>query len=174
MGHQATLPFTILRSRDVIAKKEITSTRETVHGLLRLDGERVLIQWRTSRAIDRVGSEIRSDSEVDAVRELSLPLSALAGAEFRSSWLPWSRLQVILTGADMRAFESLAGSDGLQLTHPAQFAIRVARDARAAAIEFVSELELALADRALRDDADVPGQLEGKARPVLGPPKDSA
>lgn len=60
MAHYAALPFTIRRNKDVIAGKEMTSTRETVHGLLRLDGERVLIQWRTSRAIDRVGSEIRS------------------------------------------------------------------------------------------------------------------
>ena len=171
MAHYAAVPFTLRRSKDVIAGREITSTRETVHGLLRRDGERVLIQWRTSRAIDRVGSEIRSDSEVEPVRELSLPLSALAGAEVRSSWLPWPRLHVVLTGADLRAFENLAGMEGLQLKHPAQFEIRVARDSRLAALEFVSELELALADRALRAAENAHLQYESKEPPALERPK---
>lgn len=172
MARSATLPFTILRDKGVIAGKEMTSTRETVHGLLRLDGERVLIQWRTSRAIDRVGSEIRSDSEMEEVRELSLPLSALASAEVRSSWLPWSRLRVVLTGADLRAFESLAGNEGLQLKHPAQFDIRVSRDARADALEFVSELEFALADLALRAAGTEDRQLDSRTPPPLEPPKE--
>jgi hypothetical protein len=173
MAHSAALPFTIRRNKDVIAGKEITSTRETVHGLLRLDGERVLIQWRTSRAIDRVGSEIRSDSEMEAVRELSLPLSALAGAEVRSSWLPWSRPHLVLTAADLRAFESLAGKEGLQLKHPAQFEIRLRRDARFTALEFAGELELALADRALRAAEDAYLPFESGEPPVLEPPKNS-
>ena len=150
MAHSAALPFVLQRTHGVIAGKEITSTHETVHGLLHLDGERILIQWRTSRAIDRVGSEIRSDSELEPVRELSLPLSALAGAEVRQSWLPWRRPYLVLAGADLRAFEGLAGNEGLQLKHPAQFEIRIANDSRLAAMEFVSELRLALADRSLR------------------------
>lgn len=151
MTHRAALPFTLRRGKDVIAGKEITSTRETVDGLLRLDGERVLIQWRTSRAIDRVGSEIRSDRELEPVRELSLPLSALAGAEIRWSWLRWPPGRyLVLTGADLHAFEELAGTEGLQLKHPAQFEIRIGNDSRFGALEFASELTLALADRALR------------------------
>jgi hypothetical protein len=150
MTHYAALPFTLRRSKDVVGATEITSTKETVHGLLRLDGERVLIQWRTSRAIDRVGVEIRTDRELEAVRELSLPLAALAGAEVRWSWgWPPGRL-LVLTAADLLAFDELAGKEGLQLKHPAQFEIRIGREARFAALEFASELELALADRALR------------------------
>lgn len=171
MPHSAALPFVLQRSHGVIAGKEITSTQETVHGLLRLDGERVLIQWRTSRAIDRVGAEIRSDSELEPVRELSLPLSSLAGAEVRRSWLPWRRLYVVLTAADLRAFENLAGKEGLQLRHPAQFEIRVAYDSRLAAAEFVSELRLALADRALRLAEST--QLQSNQPPALQPPRNS-
>ncbi len=151
MTHQAALPFTIRRSKDVISGSEITSTHETVHGLLHLDGDRVVFQWRTSRAIDRVGAEIRSDREVEPVRELSLPLAALAGAEVRWSWLRWPPGRyLVLTGADLRAFEELAGKEGLQLKHPAQFEIRIGNDSRFDALEFASELKLALADRALR------------------------
>ena len=152
MPHHAALPFTLRRSKDVIAGREITSTQETVHGLLRLDAESVLVQWRTSRAIDRVGSEIRRDSEVEPVREVALPLAALAGAQVRWSWLrrhPGRYL--VLIGADLRAFEELAGKEGLELKHPAQFEIRISRDSAFAAREFAGELELALADRALRD-----------------------
>jgi hypothetical protein len=168
MTHYAALPFTLRRSKDVIGKGEITQTKETVHGLLRLDGERVLIQWRTSRSIDRVGSEIRSDSEVEPVRELSLPLSALAGAEVRWSWLPWPPgRRLVLTGADLLAFEELAGKEGLQLKHPAQFEIRIARDSQGAAQEFASELGLALADRALRAAEEAHSQIETKQPRLL-------
>jgi len=173
MPHFAALPFTLQRNKDVIAGKEIPSTRETVHGLLRLDAACVLVQWRTSRAIDRVGSEIRSDSEVESVRELSLPLSALAGAEVRWSRLPWRGGRLVLTGADLRAFEDLAGKEGLQLKHPAQFEIRVARASRFAALEFVSELELALADRALRVAENAQLQGDTGRPPLLDPPKHS-
>jgi hypothetical protein len=162
MAHYAALPFTLRRSKDVVGAKEITSTKETVHGLLRLDGDRVLIQWRTSRAIDRVGTEIRTDREVEPVRELSLPLAALAGAEVRWSWLHWPPgPHLVLTGADLLAFEGLAGREGLELKHPAQFAIRIGRGSRLAALEFASELGLALADRALR--AAETAQLRGES-----------
>jgi hypothetical protein len=174
MTHHAALPFTLRRSKDVIAGREMTSTHETVHGLLRLDGERVVIQWRTSRAIDRVGSEIRTDREVEPVRELSLPLSALAGAEVRWSWLPWPPGRyLVLTGADLRAFEELAGKEGLQLKHPAQFEIRIGTDSRFAALEFASELELALADRALRAAETAHLEDQSKEPRSLGPPKNS-
>jgi hypothetical protein len=56
MSHIAALPFTISRSDDVVGVREITSTREQLHGLLRLEGDDLIIQWRTSRTTDRVGA----------------------------------------------------------------------------------------------------------------------
>ena len=151
MSHSAALPFTLHRSEGVVGEKEITSTTEIVHGLLRLDGERLLIQWRTSRATDRVGAEIRSDRELEGVREIVLPLSALASAKVRWSWRPWPPGRyLVLTAADLRAFENVAGEGGLKLEHPAELAIRLRGDARMAAREFAGELELALADQALQ------------------------
>jgi hypothetical protein len=38
MRHVAALPFFLKRSEDIIAAGRITSTAETIHGLLRLDG----------------------------------------------------------------------------------------------------------------------------------------
>ena len=118
MAHSAALPFVLHRSHDVVGW-EITSTHETVHGLLRLDGDRVFIQWRVARSTDHVGMQIRTDHEVEPVREVVIPLSAVAGAA------------------------------GLSLDHPAELALRLRGADRALGSEFVGELELALAERAL-------------------------
>lgn len=151
MPPMPALPFRFRRGDAVVAAGEVTSTEETVHGLLRLEGERLVIQWRTARKTERVGREIRVDRELEPVRELAIPLSALASARVRRSWLRWPPgLYLVLTASDLRAFEAVAGEGGLRLKHPAELVIRVGRTSRSAALEFASELELALADRQLR------------------------
>lgn len=131
MTHPVALPFTLRRNTDVVGSKEITSTHETVHGLVRFDGQQLVIQWRTSRAIDRVGATIRTDREVEAVREVTLPVSALASAEVRWSWRRWPPgYYLVLTATDLLGFESLAGKEGLELKHPAQLEIRIKRPAK--------------------------------------------
>ena len=141
----------------------MTSTREIVHGLLRFDGEQLLIQWRTSRATDRLGAEIRTDRALDAVREVLLPLSALAEAKVRWLWRPWPPgSYLVLTAADLRAFENVAGEGGLRLQHPAELAIRLHGTARVAAREFAGEVELALAEQALQA-AEGATQISGDA-----------
>lgn len=147
----AALPFTLRRGHDVFEASEYTSTRETVHGLLRLDGAALHIQWRTSRTTDRMGRQVRTDREFEPVREVTVPLAALAGARVRWSWRRWPPgYHLEITAADLRAFEQVAGEGGLKLKHPAQLGIRVTGGARMAARDFASEVELALADRALR------------------------
>ena len=151
MTHSAALPFTLRRSQDVIAGREITSTTETVHGLLRLDGERLVVQWRVARATDRIGREIRTDREVEPVREAAIPLAGLAGAGVRWRWRQWPPGPcLVLTAADLRAFEEVAGEAGLRLDHPAELALPLRRADRAAAAEFAGELALAVAEHALR------------------------
>jgi hypothetical protein len=118
MAHSAALPFVLRRSHDVVGW-EVTSTRETVHGLVRLEGDRVFIQWRVARSIDHVGMQIRTDKEVEPVREVVIPLGAVAGAA------------------------------GLSLEHPAELALRLRGADRTLGSEFAGELELALAERAL-------------------------
>jgi hypothetical protein len=167
MPHAAALPFTLRRGQDVIARGEITSTTETVHGLLRLDGERLVIQWRVARETDRVGKEIRTDRELEPVREVAVPLAAIAGAAVRTAWWRWPPgRRLVLTAADLRAFEAVAGEAGLRLDHPAELALPVRRADRVAAREFAGELELAIAERELRA-AEGRGELEagGNAEP---------
>jgi len=151
MPYTAVLPFFLRRSNDVVGITEITSTSERVHGLLRLEGDRLVVQWRVARETERVGMEIRTDHEVEPVREVVVPLAALGGAEVRATGL--RRLlgpQVVLTAADLRAFEEIAGATGLRLAHPAALKLRILRSDHLLAQEFAGELNLAVAEHALR------------------------
>jgi hypothetical protein len=168
-GSSAALPFTLRRSHDVVGIKEITSTTEKVHGLLRLTGDSLVIQWRVSRTTDRVGMEIRTEQELEEVREVVVPLSALAGARVRWHWFKWPPGQhLVLTASDLRAFEQAAGEAGLRLSHPAELVVRVRRGEVVAAQEFAGELELAVAERALRA-AEQPALGDGPDQQRLRP-----
>src|SRR4029453_18921940 len=148
MPHSAAVPFLLQRKHDVVGF-EITSTRETVHGLLRLDGNSLYVQRRVAKSTSHVGMEIRTDNEVGPVREVVIPLSAVAGAAVRWNWRWPPGPCLILTAADLRAFEEVAGAAGLSLDHPAELVLRLRRSDRALGVEFAGELELAIAERAI-------------------------
>jgi len=150
MRHVAALPFFLRRSDDVIARGQITTTAETVHGLVRVEDDRLVLQWRVSRETDRVGREIRTDREIDPVQEVIVPLGGIASAKVRASWWPLSGARLVLTAADLRAFEHAVGKGGLRLDHPAELVLRLRLRDRIAAQEFAAELEMALAEQALR------------------------
>ncbi|MEE2899643.1 MAG: hypothetical protein VX815_14365 [Gemmatimonadota bacterium] len=59
-----------------------TATTETVHGLLRLEGPDVTVQWRVARKTEEMkGDGYHTDEELEQVREGTIPISALAGEE---------------------------------------------------------------------------------------------
>lgn len=153
MLHTAALPFVLHREHGIISGGEVTSTRDQLHGLLYLDGEQLVVQWRTSREISRVGHEIRTDRELTTVREVALPLSALAGAGVRRVWRRWWFAEaLVLTAADLRAFDALTGEGdlpGLVLEHPAEIVLEVRRTDREPLREFVSRLRLAISENLL-------------------------
>lgn len=147
MSRTAALPFTLRRSEDEISSREVTSTVETVHGLLRLDGERLHIQWRVARKTERVGVAIRTDHELGEIRDVVLPLGGVAGAVVRKRWWDWLLgPRLVLTAADLRAFGQLTGEAGLSADHPARVVLRLRRGDRLAGEEFAAELALALAE----------------------------
>ena len=164
MSHSAAVPFVLHRSHDVVGGLEITSTRETIHGLVRLDGDRLHVQWRIARSTDHVGMEIRTDRAVEPVREAVIPLSAVAGATVRWRWRWAPGYYLVLNAADLLAFEEVAGAAGLALDHPAELALRLRGADRALGNEFAGTLELALAERAL---------LAAEGKPLLDSPDPS-
>lgn len=152
MPHTAALPFFLKRAGDAFTATTITSTREIAHGLLILRGDRLVIQWRVARKTERVGLEIRTDEEIEPVKEIEVPIEAVAGAMVRGgplSWL-WGGPHLVLTATDLRAFEGLAGVEGLKLEHPARLLLRLRLSDRLAAEEFSAELALAVAEAPLR------------------------
>lgn len=154
VSRQAAVPFHLRRSSDAFAGGSVTSTTEVVHGLLRLEGDRIVVQWRLARHTEHVGAmSVRSDEEMEAVRELVIPLSGVAGAELRGRrWLPWNAPLLVLRAADLRAFEEVAGEGGLKLDHPAELLLGLRRADLLTAEEFGAELAMALAERALAAD----------------------
>jgi len=146
MSHSATLPFLLKRKADAISGEGMTTTRETVHGLLKVEHDLLTIQWRVGRKTEHLGSEIRVDQEVEPVRETVVPLRMVAGAVVRRRWWDWLLgPRLVLTAASLSAFEDLAGRDGLSLHHPAELVLRLRRSDRLAAEEFGAELALAIA-----------------------------
>ncbi len=170
MAYVQTLPFTLRRSSEVLSLSSMTTTTETTHGLLRLEGDNLVIQWRVARKTDHLGAaEMRTDEEFEAVKEVVVPLSGVAGAVVRRRWWEWfSGPRIVLRASDLQAFEAVTGEDGMRLGHPAEIVLKLRRSDVLAAREFAAELELAVAQRMLDGpglaamppgDSDPPGQL---------------
>ena len=152
MAHPGSaVPFLLRRKNDVIGVMEMTSTTETSHGVLRIEGDVLVVQWSTARETQKVGMVMKTDRALDPVREARVPLAGLAGAEIGWQWRQWPPGPgLVLRAADLRAFEGLAGEAGLVLEHPAELTLGIRRRDRALAREFAMELEMHLADQALK------------------------
>jgi hypothetical protein len=131
----------------------------------------LVIQWRLARETAHLGgAEVRTDQELQAVREVVLPLEVVAGAQVRRpTWLLFGSPKVVLTAADLRAFEEVAGEGGLRLKHPAELVVRVRRSDSLLAEEFCAELALAVAERVLERHRERRVGSEGQARIGGGP-----
>jgi hypothetical protein len=89
----------------------VTTTTEKVHGLLRLEGEDVTVQWRLDPKTDYLGAiKSHTDEEIEPVREVTIPLCALAGATvYRPWWRFWSGPQIVVLASDLQALETIVG-----------------------------------------------------------------
>ena len=147
----SAVPFLLRRQSDVIGLMEMTSTTEKSYGVLRIEGETLVVQWGTARETQKVGLVMKTDRALDPVREERIPLAGLAGANIGWQWLRWPPgPSLVLRAADLRAFEGLAGGAGLVLEHPAELTLGIRRRDRGLAREFAAELEMHLADQALK------------------------
>jgi len=148
----ATLPFQLTTDHQVIGNGTVTSTEERRHGVLRLERETLVVQWRVEREVQRIGPEIRTDVEREGMREVPVPVQMLGNARVRTRgrWW-WRKWEVVLTARDLVAFDGLANSDGFDFQHPAELVLPVRSADLDLAHEFASEVELAIAELALAD-----------------------
>jgi hypothetical protein len=166
MERFAALPFFLTRGQDEMSATTVTTRRETVHGLLRLQGNALTIQWRLATKTERMGSGIQKDHAVGSVEEIVVPVPRMGGATVRRGWWSWPPgPRLALTAANLTALEELAGADGLSLDHPAELVVRIRRSDRLAEEEFCAELALAISEAQLPPTENV---LPENRKPMLG------
>ncbi len=163
----AAVPFTLKRSSDLWdAKGGYESKTETAHGLVRLEAERMVVQWRLAVQTEVYGATYETREEIEPVNEIVISLDNVAGAVVppRRWWDPTGP-KLVITASDLLAFEKIAGQQGLKLKHPAKLVLQVKRTDRLIAEEFAAELALAVArlpeGAAHRDSALPPTSAKG-------------
>ena len=144
----SAVPFTLKRSSDLYTSGgKYESTTETAHGLVRLETDRLVVQWRVAvvtESMEGIGYETRED--IEPVREIVIPLAKVAGAFVSERrWWKLAGPKLVVTASDLLAFEKIAGQEGLKLKHPSKLVLRVKRPDRLIAEEFAADLALALA-----------------------------
>ncbi|MCY4400216.1 MAG: hypothetical protein OXE96_12900 [Gemmatimonadetes bacterium] len=168
MADGGAVAFTLKRSSDLWdAEGGYESKTETAHGLLRLESDRLVIQWRLAVETEVYGATYETREEIEPVREIVILLDSVAGAFVPPPrWWHFGRPKLVITASDLLAFEEVAGQQGLRLKHPAKLVLRIQRADRLAAEEFAAELALALAR--LPD-----GDAEGRSIPASTLERDS-
>lgn len=153
----SAVPFTLKRSSDLYTSGGgYESTTETAHGLVRLEADRLVIQWRVAVVTESMeGSGYETREEIEPVKEIVIPLAKVAGAfVLERRWWRLLGPRLVITAADLLAFEKIAGQQGLKLKHPAKLVLRVKRPDRLIAEEFSADLALALARLPAADGAE--------------------
>ncbi len=148
MSAISAVPFTLKRSRDLFTSGGgYQTTTETAHGLVRLEAERLVIQWRLALQTALMkGARYETREEIEPVKEIVIPLAKVASATVPEGW--WRTLvgpRLVITAADLVAFEEIAGQQGLKLKHPSKLVLRIKRADRLIAAEFAAELALGVA-----------------------------
>ena len=151
----SAVPFTLKRSSDLWdAHGGYEWTTETAHGLVRLEADQLVIQWRLAVQTEKMGDTWETSETIEPVKEIVIPLAKVAGAAVPPRrWWHIVAPRLVIAASDLLAFEKIAGEQGLKLKHPAKLVLRVKRADRLIAEEFAAELSLAVA-RLLTDPAD--------------------
>lgn len=147
MNAFSAVPFTLKRSSDLWdARGGYESTTETAHGLVRLEADQIVIQWRLAVQTEKMGDTWETSETIEPVKEIVIPLAKVAGAAVPPRrWWHLVAPRLVIAASDLLAFEKIAGEQGLKLKHPAKLVLRVKRADRLIAEEFAAELSLAVA-----------------------------
>ncbi len=168
-----SLPFTAKQRSSTHTVVGYTATAETTHGMLRIDGDRLVIEWKVRRSTTRAGATYETREETDPVAEAAIPISRLASAMIQRGrwWLGGARPRLVLAANDLRAFESVTATGALSLKHPSRLEFTLARRDLDAAIDFAGELELAISDLQLRraESGGAPAAIDSAHRRELPP-----
>ncbi len=150
------LPFTLKVAGDSHVKRlDVRDVRYRVHGVVRLEGAALVLQWSGERHVTEVkGPEVSERVEPLPVRTLQIPGARLGLIERRGWWRP--RVEVVVT--DLALLEGVPGAARGRL------ALVIARRDTALADEFISNVRVLMADAAIA---------AAEAPPPLPPPPDS-
>ncbi|HYW31555.1 MAG TPA: hypothetical protein VE869_08620 [Gemmatimonas sp.] len=148
----ATLPFELTSNHQVIGAGTFTRTEERRHGVLRLERDTLVVQWRVEREVRQYGPETRTDVERDGLRDVAVPVRMLGDVRVSTRGrLWWRRWELVVTARDLVAFDGLVGADGFVFDHPATLVLPVQTSNIELAQEFASEVALAVAELAMAD-----------------------
>ena len=169
----SAVPFTFKRSQDLSSWKYESGTgvyestrKETAHGLVRLEEDRLVIQWRLAVRRQRWSdSSWETREDIEPVREIVIPLANVSGAFVpERRWWDWTGQKLVITASDLLAFEKVAGQEGLRLRHPSKLVLRIQSADRLAAREFAAELALKVAELPAGDaGGNVPSLPDGES-----------
>lgn len=137
------------REGDVTAMTGSMSAERVIRGLLRLEGDDVVLQFRVlDHVLDFTGLRggTGESTEAGEAQEIRVPLSRLGDVRMRGWW--WGKLT--LTSTDLTTFEDLGSHDGrVTLTIPRRMKADAADFATALAFK-LSDLELEGIDEEMR------------------------
>jgi hypothetical protein len=139
----SALPFTVrLKRPDQIASGRVRSVEERYAGVARLSDAALQLEWSGSREhTDIKGGSVASRMEQLPVSRLTIPAGRILEAGIRRRWWrPCLRLRV----TDVEALEGFPGASATECR------VRIAREDRARATEFLTDLRLLVADAELR------------------------
>jgi hypothetical protein len=136
------LHFTLRRSGpDQVDRGRVQSVVERYSGVARLSGTSLVLEWNGERRqSDVFGGSVTNTVEALPAERREIPARQVVEAVLqRRLWRPCIRLRV----SDVRCLAGMPGATG------AECRLRIAREDRGAAAEFLADLRLLVADAEL-------------------------
>lgn len=139
----AALPFTVrISGPEQVTRGRVQSVGERYSGVVRLSETALHLEWSGRREhTDVKGGSVTSQVEQLPVTRIEVPARSIMEATLRWRWWrPYVRLRV-------NDVEALTGFPGASAT---ECRLRISREDRARAVEFITDLRLLMADSELR------------------------
>lgn len=138
------VPFSLALPKEAsVDRGSVQSKVYQVHGMARLDGDRLTLEWSGSIQITEVqGHGVRTLRQSVPAQRLVLPASRIARFEARGRW--WKPYVELRT-------DSIAPLELVPTAAAGRILLRISRRDWGAARELASHVQLAMADAALHD-----------------------